>query len=113
MARGDLRIPEAGEPEPSASITQAAAQWGFRVEAPATVVWEDEIFLWPENEDVFDLWKSVQSQWVREDGRIRRLYYPGVKICLDMWRGIKPRQRPAVWHLLQEMEFAALDEWSD
>lgn len=85
----------------------------MKIESDAEVVLEDEIYLWPENEDVFRLWRSVQSQWVREDGRIRRLYYPGVKICLEMWQGIKRKQWPEVWHLLQGMEFAALDEWSD
>lgn len=74
---------------------------------------EDEFFLWPCNVEVFNLWQSVQSQWIVVDGRVRRLDYPGVRLCLDMWDGIRRKERPAAWRMLQAMESASLEEWSD
>jgi hypothetical protein len=62
---------------------------------------------------VFNLWGEIQTQWHVSDGRPIGLRYEGVIVCLNLCRTIKKRDRAAVFGLLQAMESAALNEWSN
>lgn len=105
-------MPGDDEPDPEESISAAAAGFGLVIEGSIDLV-EEKCFLWPENVEIFRFWQSVQTQWVISDGRIHRLHYEGVKICLEYWAGIRKKDRPEVWLMLQAMERATLEEWSD
>jgi hypothetical protein len=113
-ARGDLQVPDpyGKEDEPEASFETAAAGFKLVIEK-SPVVQEDEFYLWPENYEVWMLWRTIQSQWVIEEGKRRRLNYSGVQVCLGYWPGIRKKERADAFHLIQSMEQAALEEWSD
>lgn len=75
------------------------------------VVEEDEFWLWPESEEAFHLWLSLQTQWVIGQGGPAGLHYPGVETSMRM-SGVRRNQQPRLFGLIQAMERAALDEWS-
>lgn len=72
---------------------------------------EDDYFLWPENAPAFNLWLSVQTQWETDNGVRTGLRYPGVEVCIK-YAEIKKKDRPWYFAVVQEMERAALGEWS-
>lgn len=114
LARGDLTIPDlpGQKYEEEASFETAAEGFKLVIEKLPEVR-EDEFYLWPENYEVFSLWRTIQSQWNWDDGKRRGLNYPGVQICLGYWPGIRKKERVDAFHLLQAMEQAALEEWSN
>lgn len=72
---------------------------------------QDEYWLWPENEEPFVLWLSLQTQWaVGIQGPVG-LNYQGVEACMRM-RGVKPKDRQRLFSLVQMMEQAALSGWA-
>jgi hypothetical protein len=110
MARGQLQLHGNAEPEPSDTVDEALAAFGLCCEEPVLVE-EDEYWLWPENEDAFWFWVSIQTQW--QVGMERRvgLNYAGVEAGMRM-SGIRAKDRPRLYRLIQAMEHAALDEWA-
>jgi hypothetical protein len=82
--------------------------FGLRLEGSLPV--EEEFFLWPENEPVWDLWLWVQTQWRSDGGTRTGLDYQGVQIAINN-RPIPKKDKPGYFRALQAMECAALDEW--
>lgn len=77
----------------------------------AMAVDEDEFWLWPDNEDAFQLWLTLQSQWTIGMAGPTGLNYAGVEACMRM-QGIRASRQREFFRLIQVMEQAALDEWS-
>lgn len=72
----------------------------------------DEFWLWPENDEPFRLWLSLQTQWyVAGMGGPIGLNYPGVETCMRL-RGMKRRKRIRAFEQIQAMENATLEEWA-
>jgi len=72
---------------------------------------QDEYWLWPENDEAFGFWLSVQTQWNASMGGATGLNYPGVETCLRL-RGLKKKARQHLFLLTQMMERACLEEWA-
>lgn len=72
---------------------------------------QDEYWLWPENEEAFGFWLSIQTQWSAGMGGATGLNYPGVEVCLRL-RGLKKKARQHMFLLTQMMERACLEEWA-
>lgn len=92
LAAFGLRAAEAGE-----GPTAAA-------EPPA----DPEVYLWPCNEPVWQLWQRVQTQW-RIVGMVgpTGLCYEGVRVVMDFC-GLPRRDRAWAFECIQAMELAVL-----
>jgi hypothetical protein len=109
LARGQLELPSAEEPVASDEIAEAMAKLGIYCESEL-VIDEDEFWLWPESEEIFQLWLSLQTQWVIGPVGPAGLHYPGVESYMRM-SGIRRNQQPRLLGFIQSMEQAALEEW--
>lgn len=109
MARGQIEF-GTDAPAELEHVDDALAAIGLYVEGGVELN-EDEYWLWPENEEAFGFWLSVQTQWnVGMAGAIG-LNYPGVETCLRM-RGLKKKAQQNLFLLIQMMERACLEEWA-
>lgn len=87
-----------------------AAKFGLIIEGDLAIE-QDEFWLWPESEEPFGFWLSIQTQWnTGMDGRTG-LNYPGVEACMRM-RRIRQGDRAELFGYVQVMEQAALEEWA-
>jgi hypothetical protein len=111
LARGHLQIESPSEQQADDAVAEAAAAFGLYCE-DESVVDDDEFWLWPENEEAFWLWCAIQTQWQKDMERRVGLNYAGVESCMRM-RGIKKKDRPQFFALMQAMEYAALEVWSE
>ncbi len=109
LARGELRFPDSDEASPEDAIADALAAIGLRAESGMAA--EEEFYLWPDNVAAFNLWLSIQTQWVIGMNGRTGLDYPGVEVCMRLHQVHKKEQRE-MFVGLQAMEHAALDEWS-
>lgn len=100
LAALGLRAAEAGEGAKGAKggEGQAAA-----AEPPA----DPEVYLWPCNEPVWQLWQRVQTQWHVGLGGPTGLRYEGVGVVMDFC-GLPRKERAWAFECLQAMEHAAL-----
>lgn len=111
MARGQLTLRDDDGPKAVDQINSALAALGLYAEEEV-VLDDEEFWLWPENEEAFDLWLAVQTQWTRDVQGAAGLNYNGVEVCMKM-RGIRrPRAQERLFGLIQMMEHACLDEWA-
>lgn len=117
-ARGDLRIPSAGDREPEQQLQDAFTAFGLKPEEEIEV--EDECYLWPENVLAFNLWLAVQTQWqwvcvpagLGSISSYRTgLNYPGVQACIKHL-AIPKHERSWYFGAVQMMERTALNEWN-
>lgn len=109
MARGHLRFPDTGQPEPDDAVTDALAAFGL--ETQDAVPADDDFYLWPENVAIFNLWLAVQTQWNTDTGQRTGLDYAGVVACMGVMQ-LRKKDRQEHFYCLQQMERATLDEWS-
>jgi hypothetical protein len=109
LARGQI---EFGRDEPAEHdhVNDALAYLGLYAEGGITLN-EDEYWLWPENDEAFSMWLSVQTQWNAGMGGATGLNYPGVETCLRL-RGLKKKAQQKLFLLIQMMERACLEEWA-
>lgn len=91
-------------------MAEALAANGLYCEEPVLVD-EDEFWLWPENKEAFWFWLSIQTQWQKDMERRVGLNYAGVEAAMRM-SGIRRKERPQLYKLIQVMESAALEEWA-
>jgi hypothetical protein len=110
LARGHLQLD--GQPESKASdtVVDALAAFGLHCE-DEVLVDDDEYWLWPENEDVWLFWLSIQTQWQKDMERRVGLLYAGVEAGMRM-EGIRAKDRRRIYKSIQAMEHAALEEWA-
>ena len=106
-----MRIPKPDEPERNQALEIDAAGFGLVVAGGQRGA-EDTFYLWPECDVTWGIWLRVQTQWYTDNGRRTGLNYPGVEVILKH-APIKKKSRAEQLRLLQEMELAALDAWSD
>lgn len=111
LARGQLRFDDDRTASPEVEIDRALALLGLYVEGGISLD-SDEFWLWPENEEPFLFWLSVQTQWNVGMGGPTGLNYQGVEICMRR-RAIRAGERNRLFELVQAMERAALDEWAN
>lgn len=112
MARGQLYWSNAVDAPASNPVADAMAALGIYCEDDADVVIdEDEFWLWPENDEAFWLWVSIQTQWVVGMAGRFGLNYSGVEACMRM-RGVRKNRQHQFFVLIQMMENAALEEWA-
>lgn len=71
----------------------------------------NEVYLWPENADTWELWTRCQTQWRWGPRWVVGLDYAAVRSCMELL-GWPPQNWAEVFGLVQHMEFAALDEWA-
>ncbi len=104
-ASGDLDV-SSGDEEPAATLQDAAAGFGLVMDrVPES--FEDQFWLWPENQPIWRLWLFVQTQWHRDQGIRTGLNYQGVEVC--MRHHPVPKGARSDWFsMLQGMELAAL-----
>jgi hypothetical protein len=109
MARGQI---EFGNDAPAEHdhFNEALAAMGLCAEG-GVALQEDEYWLWPENDEAFSMWLSVQTQWSAGMGGATGLNYPGVETCLRL-RGLKKKAQQKLFLLIQMMERACLEEWA-
>ncbi|WP_051306208.1 DUF1799 domain-containing protein [Massilia alkalitolerans] len=109
MARGDLRFSsEAGKAE--RHVNEALAALGLYAVGP--VLEQQEYWLWPENEEAFELWLGLQTQWNVGMAGAVGLNYAGVEACIRM-RDIARKKRTELFASVQLMEQACLEEWAE
>lgn len=110
MARGELRIPGSDdEPDPQDQVDEAAAFFGLVPDQPVEV--EEEFYLWPENVPVFNLFRSLQTQWQSGMNGTTGFNYAGVEAYMRM-KGVKRKDQAELLPGLQVMEAASLREWA-
>jgi hypothetical protein len=109
LARGQLDLSEE-EPPDSDEIASAMARLGIYCESEI-VVDDDEFWLWPDSEEAFRLWLSIQTQWVIGQSGPSGLNYSGVESYMRM-SGMRRSQQPRLLGFIQSMEQAALGEWA-
>ncbi|KQZ34300.1 DUF1799 domain-containing protein [Massilia sp. Root1485] len=109
-ARGDLRIPSDSDVEPKRQLEDAFAAFGLTLEEEVEL--EEDCYIWPENVMAFNLWLSVQTQWLTDTGVRIGLNYPGVETCLRHMP-IPKNERTWYFAAVQTMERAALEEWAE
>lgn len=90
-------------------VDEALAVWGLKAESQLNL--EEEFWLWPENEVVFDLWCAVQTQWYCIEQQRTGLNYQGVLIVMSMY-GVSRKDRTRYFSLLQAMEIESLNVWA-
>lgn len=131
QARGQLYIPKPGGPthEPAAEYDAALAGFGLQevgvdddVAADGSIIAsearksirDDKCYLWPCNEAAFNVWQSLQSQWLfKPSGQHSGLNYAGVSAYLATILRVKPKARTELFSALQAMEFASLKVWQE
>jgi hypothetical protein len=91
-------------------VNAAAAAFGLALEEEVEL--EEDFYVWPENVLAFNLWLSVQTQWLTDAGVRTGLNYPGVETCIKHMP-IPKKERPWYFAAIQSMERAALEEWSE
>ncbi len=109
MARGQIEF-GSSERADTDRANDALAALGLYAEGGLELK-QDEYWLWPENDEAFGFWLSVQTQWNAGMGGATGLNYPGVETCLRM-RGLKKKARQQMFLLIQMMERACLEEWA-
>lgn len=109
MARGQIEFEGAGHAEVE-HANDALAALGLQVDGDL-VTQQDEYWLWPENDEAFGFWLSIQTQWNAGMGGATGLNYPGVEVCLRL-RGLRKKVRQHMFLLIQMMERACLEEWA-
>jgi hypothetical protein len=70
----------------------------------------NELYLWPENQDAWTIFKLVQTEW-RGGMQREGLDKSGVRAVIDQRRAWRTRRR-ARFGDIQVMERACLDEWA-
>jgi len=109
LARGQIEFGDKGREEQS-HADDALAMLGLTVDGSAEPD-EEEFWLWPESEEAFDLWLSIQTQWSVGMGGATGLNYPGVEACMRL-RGLKKKSRQKLFLPIQMMERVCLEEWA-
>lgn len=110
MARGDLRM--GGEAvKAEKHVNDALAAFGLYA-VDDQVLEQDEYWLWPENEEAFELWLGLQTQWNVGMAGAFGLDYTGVEACMRM-RDIRKKKRNRLFAMVQLMEQACLEEWAE
>jgi Phage related hypothetical protein (DUF1799) len=94
-------------------FADALAAFGLRAVEPDAVPGEEpepvrEVWLWPENEPVWQLWQCVQTQWHVGMGGATGLRYEGVRVVLE-FSGMPRREWAWAFACIQGMERAALE----
>lgn len=104
-----MRIPgpEEADAGPAQEIDAALAAFGLR--ADGEVIVEDEFVLWPDCENTFWLWLSIQTQWLIGPNGPTGLNYTSVITYLREL-GLARKERQQYLAELQMMERAALHE---
>jgi len=110
LARGQLDCRPDEAPAVSDAVGDAMAVLGIYCEEEI-VIDDDEFWLWPENEDAFLLWLSIQTQWVMGAAGPAGLNYSGVEACMRM-QGVGKKQQRQLFESIWTMECAALEEWA-
>lgn len=80
---------------------------GFNLFAAANAPQPQEVFFWPENEDVFRLFRRVGTQWALGGLRYEAIYPLLDRMAKD------DKEWDQLLYELQVMEAAALDAMSD
>ena len=109
MARGQIEFGN-DSPAEREHINDALAAFGLYAEEELPPL-RDECWLWPENEEAFDIWLALRTQWNAGMAGAIGLNYAGVESCLNMY-GFKRKERQRMFPLIQMMEHATLEEWS-
>ena len=110
FAGGQLRFNDHEQEQAESHVKAALAAFGLLPEGEE-ILDQDEYWLWPENEEPFDLWLSLQTQWLFGPLRPTGLNYPGVEACMRM-RGIRPQARRRMFEVVQMLEQVALQAWA-
>ena len=75
--------------------------------------WEPdkELWLWPENRPVWELWLAVQTQWRVGMAGATGLDYSAVAAVMHL-QGVPRKERPELLALLRVLEGEALEYWA-
>jgi hypothetical protein len=120
-ALGQLRDPRAQEDEEAAQFDttdEAAAGFGLRIvdedddeeaEGAESTEEETKFYLWLCNLQTFDVWRQIQTQWVRNAmGELDGLNYGSVISYMKNVAGIKRKDFAEMYSAIQAMEGAIL-----
>lgn len=93
-------------------MAEAALAFGLVAVWPGDQENPPEVYLWPENVEVWKLFQAVRTQWIIGVGGPSGLYYPGVEVVLRKHR-VKRCEELDIFSKIQVMERAMLDAWSE
>lgn len=94
------------EVEASAAALGLQAIWSDTQPEPV------EVYLWPENVRVWNIFNACRTQWMVGMAGPTGLAYQGVEVVIRM-SGIKQSERSSVFSKIQVMERAMLNAWSE
>lgn len=110
LARGQLELDDAESVHPEDDIEKGLALLGLYLE-DGLCLDNDEFWLWPENEEAFLFWLTVQTQWTVGPHGPTGLNYSGIEVCMRR-RAVRASERNRLFELMQAMERATLNEWA-
>ena len=96
----------ASEVDVAAAALRLAPVWAAAPEAP------EEVYLWPENKAVWDLFQSLSTQWNEGMQGPLGLRYEAIPIVMRM-RRVKRSDEQEMFAKVQLMEAAMLAAWSE
>jgi hypothetical protein len=114
MARGDLdeTPPRHATKDPDDEHLQDAfAAFGLVPDRPVSAGLP-EFYLWPENVDAWQFFRSCGTQWRHGFNGPTGLDYAGVEVVMER-RRIPRRRRHRLWQLVWAMEGGALAGWAE
>lgn len=95
------------------AVHEALAMWGLVVDDSAIRAVEAQpAYLWPENAEIWSLWRAIQTQWRDDMSGHTGLDYDGVEVVMRNRTGWRLRKRKQAFCLIQACERAALDAWA-
>lgn len=93
-------------------MDEALAAFGLYLDAGELPQQPREWHLWPEHLQAFELFLTLQTQWVVGMGGPVGLSYPGVESCLRL-HGLKRAEQRERFVELQHLERGWLAGWSE
>lgn len=108
LALGKLIIQSEESAPKEQEVDEALAAFGLVAEGP--VVIDEPFYLWPECEETFWFWRSIQTQWHKNmNGRLDRLDYPAIDLVMK-WEGIPKKKQKELTGYIRSMEIAVLNQ---
>jgi hypothetical protein len=93
-------------------VDEAALAFGLVVVWPEEREEPPEVYLWPENVEIWKLFQALRTQWNIGVGGPTGLDYVNVEVVLRKWR-VKRSDEWDVFSKIQVMERAMLDAWGE
>lgn len=108
LALGKLRFPSTEEKEPETQVNEALAALGLVMSSEAAPSRDETFALWPENEESFEFWRKLRTQWVIDVFGNRSLNYSAVESVMNM-TSVPKKKRPQLFEEIRVMEMTEIN----